>query len=314
MEVEDKLKSLKGSDGSNIYEHFANIIGKIVQDHPKNAYEIFEQYSHYIKQNKYNYTSNENYVDAYKLREKYDEVEQELEKAAKYFNLNPQTAGGDEEAEQGEPPQIGYIPDMMEELQLLERAGLGFGEKETFKIYSSIKKLCQVKGASNMTFWGKIFGLKKDYYVVQAVVEGGEDGEQLPNVEPKGTGVNEKFYFVTTDLMDENSWVELPTITPNHIIQSRRIRHVLTGDLEYDIQTCPKFDGREKDYLKAQIVRISRSTSIWPMNKAQVKKDEDEGADQNPQEIEPFEDEQVPKFGYDEMLDLNSWLHSERGI
>jgi hypothetical protein len=26
--------------------------------------------------------------------------------------------------------------------------------------------------------------------------------------------------------MDENAWVELPTITPNHVIQSRRIRHV----------------------------------------------------------------------------------------
>lgn len=87
MDVEDKLKTLKGPDGSNLYEHFANIIGKIVQDHPKNAYEVFEQYSHYIKQNKYNYTSNENYVDAYKLREKYSEVEEELEKAAKYFVL-----------------------------------------------------------------------------------------------------------------------------------------------------------------------------------------------------------------------------------
>jgi len=61
-------------------------------------------------------------------------------------------------------------------------------------------------------------------------------------------------------------------------------------------------------------VRISRSTTIWPSNKAQVKKDEDEGGDQNPQEIEPFEDEAVPKFGFNEMCDLNNWLHSERGV
>jgi len=50
--------------------------------------------------------------------------------------------------------------------------------------------------------------------------------------------------------MDENSWVELPTITPNHLIQSRRIRHVLTGDLDYNIMTCPKFDGKEKEYVR----------------------------------------------------------------
>jgi radial spoke head protein 4A len=127
--------------------------------------------------------------------------------------LNPQTAADGEE-EAGEPPQIGYIPDMMEELQLLERAGLGFGEKETFKIYSAIKKLCQAKGASSMTFWGKVFGLKKDYYVVQAALEGGEEGEQPPNVEPKGTGINEKIYFVTNNSISyfpltQKSWTRM---------------------------------------------------------------------------------------------------------
>merc|ERR1711988_649759 len=144
-------------------------------------------------------------------------------------------------------------------------------------------------GASSAVFWGKVTALKNDYYVVQAQTEGGEEGELAPNVEPRGTGVNEKIYFVTTNLMDENGWVELPTITPNHIIQARRIRHVMTGDLDYNIQTCPKFDGREKEYLKAQIVRISRSCSIIPNNKFQVKKDDDDAADQNPQEVEPFE-------------------------
>jgi len=117
MDIEDKLKSLKGPDGSNLYEHFANIIGKIVQDHPKNSYEIFEQYSHYIKQKKYNYTSNENYVDAYKLREKFAEVEDELDKCARYYNLIPKVDAEDE-GEPAEPAQIGYVPDMLEELQL----------------------------------------------------------------------------------------------------------------------------------------------------------------------------------------------------
>ena len=56
-----------------------------------------------------------------------------------------------------------------------------------------------MKGASLAVFWGKISALKNDYYIVQAQVEGGEEGELLPNVEPKGTGVNEKVYFVTTN-------------------------------------------------------------------------------------------------------------------
>ena len=85
MDIEEKLRGIKGKDGTNLYEHFANIIGKIVQDHPKNAYQIFEEYSHFIKQNNYNFTSNENYVDAYMLREKITEIQENLDKAAKYF-------------------------------------------------------------------------------------------------------------------------------------------------------------------------------------------------------------------------------------
>lgn len=164
-----------------------------------------------------------------------------------------------------------------------------------------------------MKFWGKIGGLKKDYYVVEATMEGGEDGEVDPKWEAKGTGVNKMIYFVTSTLMDENSWVELPTISPLHVIQARRIRHVFTGDLEYNIQTCPKFDGKEKHYLKAQIVRICHSTSLIPNNLMKVKED-DEGGDPNPQEIEPIEEEVPKPFTYNEMVNLNSWLHFNQGI
>jgi hypothetical protein len=70
--------------------------------------------------------------------------------------------------------------------------------------------------------------------------------------------------------MDENAWVELPTITPNHVIQSRRIRHVLTGDLEYNIMTCPKFVGKEKDYVtlnpKIKFLAKSPNRQNLPIN------------------------------------------------
>lgn len=93
------------------------LLERLYKTTQKNSYEIFEQYSHYIKQKKYNYTSNENYVDAYKLREKFAEVEDELERCAKYYNLIPK-AEADDDGEPAEPAQIGYVPDMLEELQL----------------------------------------------------------------------------------------------------------------------------------------------------------------------------------------------------
>lgn len=109
-----------------------------------------------------------------------------------------QNAEGEGE-EQAEPGQIGTVADMLEEAQLFERAGLGFGEKETFLLYTAIKKLCQVKAAGKCKFWGKIFAQKRDYYIVEATVEGGEEGEIPPTWEPKGAGINKMIYFVTSN-------------------------------------------------------------------------------------------------------------------
>lgn len=44
-------------------------------------------------------------------------------------------------------------------------------------------------------------------------MEGGEEGEQPPNVELKGAkGINKLNYFVTNELTEE--WTELPIVTP----------------------------------------------------------------------------------------------------
>ena len=39
-------------------------------------------------------------------------------------------------------------------------------------------------------------------------IDGGEEGETLPNVEPRGQYVNKYTYYVSNDLLDD--WVELP--------------------------------------------------------------------------------------------------------
>ena len=88
---------------------------------------------------------------------------------------------------------------MMNEEKLFRKVGVGFGEIETFLIFSSIKKFVASKSASQARFWGKINGTKKDYYIVEAVVEGGEEVEITEPHEAKGTGVNSKQYFVTND-------------------------------------------------------------------------------------------------------------------
>jgi len=87
-------------------------------------------------------------------------------------------------------------------------------------------------------------GSKKDYFIAISSgegEEGGEEGEAAPDVEPKGTGVNKFTFFVTNDVFFE--WTELPVITPKHIREARRIKHIFSGDLETKIQTSPPFFG-----------------------------------------------------------------------
>lgn len=48
--------------------------------------------------------------------------------------------------------------------------------------------------------------------MAEGIVDGMDDGELHPSVEPRGTGVNKYTYWVSTDLLDE--WVDLPIVTP----------------------------------------------------------------------------------------------------
>ena len=53
-----------------------------------------------------------------------------------------------------------------------------------------------------------------------------------------------------------SEWVELPAIGPDHITTSRFTKHVVTGDLNGPVVVFPQFKGKEKHYLKTQLVRM----------------------------------------------------------
>jgi radial spoke head protein 4A len=60
-------------------------------------------------------------------------------------------------------------------------------------------------------------------------MDGGEEQELPPDVEPRGTGVNKLNYWACNSLLAE--WVELPIITPQQVIISRKIKYLFSGDL-----------------------------------------------------------------------------------
>ena len=169
---------------------------------------------------------------------------------------------GEEVAEEGGAP-IGNLPDLQSDSKVWRWAGVGFGETDVMLLQKSLKKLIQSVGSAQMRLWGKIKGTEADYYVAEGVLDAGEgDAEENPSepVEPRGTGVNKYAYWVTNSPLGE--WSMLPDLKPQDLRNARNIKFTFSGDLNRQIFTNPFYFETEKVYLRAQIARITASTTL----------------------------------------------------
>lgn len=182
--------------------------------------------------------------------------------------------------------------------------------------------MAQAKPYASIRFFGKIYGTERDYYVVEC--EGGEfeeeaeagageeaeaAGEPDPKLEGKGTGVNEVSYLVTSDSMSE--WTKLPDLSYKDINAARQIKVLFTGNLNRYIFTNPYFFGQEKHYLRAQLSRISHSTSLYP--KGQYRKPEEDETGRAIELNQPEEGELVLPTTSD-MAKVDMWVHAKPNI
>jgi|TARA_B110000305_G_C19323556_1_gene580165 radial spoke head protein 4A len=74
-----------------------------------------------------------------------------------------------------------FMPNLQEQAAMLEWAGISFGEDFTLLLQKSMKKLACQSGASQMQFFGKIFGTEKDYWVVCGKLPYVEEEPSNPN-------------------------------------------------------------------------------------------------------------------------------------
>lgn len=133
-----------------------------------------------------------------------------------------------------------------------------------------------------------------------------------------GIGLNRKTYFVCNQLGDE--WQELPPVTSAEIVAARKLKKFFTGNLDASLNsTFPVFYGREENFLRATIARITASTFVAPIGfyrKITGDDDDDDETDSNDDEsstknndkdIEPDNDYQPLKI--DELIKSSNWIH-----
>lgn len=111
-----------------------------------------------------------------------------------------------------------------------------------------------------------------------------------------------------------SEWKRLPDLSYKDLVAAREVKVLFTGDLERPIYTNPFFFGREKHYLRAQLSRISFSTSLQP--KGVSKLEEDEGAERG-FAVVPNEGEEDKPFvmpSTKQMADAAMWVHAKVNI
>ena len=82
------------------------------------------------------------------------------------------------------------IPNFEEEAEMLEWAGVCFGEEDTFRLGKSIKRLAVMSGADRVRFVGKFYGTQKDYWVCAGALPGDEELNIPRSQERRGHGIN----------------------------------------------------------------------------------------------------------------------------
>lgn len=230
--------------------------------------------------------------------------------------MQKQFAGPQPDEDGGEPPEVapvGFVADLLANSKIWQWSGIGFGEQETYRLQKSLKNLSGKVTATSLNFFGKITGTESDYYIAEGTVEGGEEGEgegeeKDADFEPSGTGVNKYSYFVASNSLCE--WTKLPDLTPTQIKASRCVKVLFSGDLERKIFTNPHFEGQEKHYLRAQIARISHSTTLIPKGLMRPVEDSEtrEIEENTPEEGE------IVMPSTNQMKNLEMWTHLNKNI
>lgn len=97
------------------------------------------------------------------------------------------------------------MPNVFEEAEMLDWAGINFGEETTYFLSKALKRLAVMSGADKINFCGKIYGLDNDYWIASGVLPNAEEVVNDRNFEKRGTGVNKSVFWVSTNLLSD--WV-----------------------------------------------------------------------------------------------------------
>lgn len=70
------------------------------------------------------------------------------------------------------------LPNLLESSYYFEQAGIGLNREEIVRISLSLGQLTETQPVSSARFWGKIFGIEKNYIIAELEFREGEGEEE----------------------------------------------------------------------------------------------------------------------------------------
>jgi len=176
-DLHNLLSKIKSKEiDRNLYDHLLKLYEtQIEMNDEKRFLDLFEDISLKLKKTDGNYLEEEAEKS---LKSLYSYLE-EFCKSAKSRKalIEPLTK---KEGEEVTPvTQVGFVPEYYNLFQIFEWLGISIGDKESYLLTNSLRNLANQKNLPSVTFWGKIYGTEKDYFIAEAV--GGEAGGMLLN-------------------------------------------------------------------------------------------------------------------------------------
>jgi len=168
-EVVNLLKTITSEDkNKNLYEHLQELFNtKLHMQDDEKFLDLFEDISYRLRKQGFYIPENDKESKIKTYLEYYVQAVKD-----KKVLLEPLVKKDGEEITP--ITSVGFVPDYYMTFQQLEWCGISISEKESYLLTNSLRTLCSDKNLPSVSFWGKIFGKDKDYYIVEtAAVEGG---------------------------------------------------------------------------------------------------------------------------------------------
>lgn len=162
-----------GASGISLFDHLSNVISRVIDERPKNVVDYFEEFSESVRSDVF-------VMDEKSLEDAYGEparlaIAQKLlpllvEKSKQPMNDTDDDEALEQSTDEDDADVIYCAPPTKDlcELQFYwNLLGIGLAREEVLVLACAMAKFQSNPAIASSRFWGKLLGLKSDYYVVE---------------------------------------------------------------------------------------------------------------------------------------------------